>query len=136
MLKAQVSLSLRPGEEFALLTCQIYATVGSEDKVKHLMNVHGLPRDRIFHSRDDSFVRGILLATEGSGVDLVLNSLSGELLHGSWKCVAKYGRMVEIGKRDFIGKGHLMLDPFEDNRTFHGVDLVGLSQDRPQVIRK
>jgi NADPH:quinone reductase-like Zn-dependent oxidoreductase len=39
-------------------------------------------------------------ATNGSGVDLVLNSLSGELLSISWKCVAPDGAMVEIGKRD------------------------------------
>lgn len=75
-------------------------------------------------------------ATNGRGVDLVLNSLSGELLHASWKCVAKYGKMIEIGKRDLLGRGQLSLDPFEDNRTFCGVDLAGLVRDRPQVIQK
>jgi len=39
-------------------------------------------------------------ATNGSGVDLVLNSLSGELLSTSWKCVAPDGAMIEIGKPD------------------------------------
>ena len=62
-------------------------------------------------------------ATDGVGVDLVLNSLSGELLHKSWKCVAPYGAMVEIGKRDIIGRGRLDLAPFEDNRTFIGGEI-------------
>ena len=65
-------------------------------------------------------------ATDGRGVDLVLNSLSGELLHDSWKCVAAHGAMVEIGKRDMIGKGHLALAPFEDNRTFLGGEVARL----------
>lgn len=39
-------------------------------------------------------------ATHGSGVDLVLNSLSGELLSASLKCVALDGAMIGIGKRD------------------------------------
>lgn len=65
-------------------------------------------------------------ATNGVGVDLVLNSLSGELLHNSWKCVAPYGAMVEIGKRDMLGRGKLALAPFEDNRTFIGGEVARL----------
>ena len=65
-------------------------------------------------------------ATNGVGVDLVLNSLSGELLHNSWKCVAPYGAMVEIGKRDMVGRGQLDLAPFEDNRTFLGGEISRL----------
>lgn len=39
-------------------------------------------------------------ATHGLGIDLVLNSLSGELQSASWSCVARDGVMIEIGKRD------------------------------------
>lgn len=39
-------------------------------------------------------------ATSGMGVDLVLNTLSGDLIPASWKCVASDGAMVELGKRD------------------------------------
>jgi hypothetical protein len=60
----------------------------------------------------------------------VLNSLSGELLHTSRKCVAERGRMVEIGKYDFIGKGRLDMDLFEGNRSFFGVDLTTLDDSR------
>ena len=54
--------------------------------------------------------------TDGRGCDIVLNSLSGELLHASWRCVAAGGRFIEIGKRDFQGHGKLAMDLFEDNR--------------------
>lgn len=65
-------------------------------------------------------------ATGGRGVDLVLNSLSGELLHTSWKCVAESGRMIEIGKRDLIGRAQLSMDLFGSNRSFFGVDLASM----------
>lgn len=39
-------------------------------------------------------------ATENKGVDVVLNSLAGQRLFESWRCVAPFGRFVEIGKRD------------------------------------
>nr|ALQ32752.1 putative polyketide synthase [Fusarium anthophilum] len=103
---------------------EIYTTVGNEEKVQYLVDNFGLPRSRIFNSRDASFLYDIRAATEGHGVDLVLNSLSGELLHASWQCVAPYGKMLEIGKRDFIGKARLEMDLFEANRSFIGIDLA------------
>ncbi|KAK1141874.1 Mycolipanoate synthase [Aspergillus melleus] len=105
---------------------EIYATVGSEEKAAFLTQEFGIPRDRIFNSRDSSFLDGVMNATNGVGMDLVLNSLSGELLHTSWKCVAPYGAMAEIGKRDMVGRGKLALDPFEDNRAFIGGDIARL----------
>lgn len=72
-----------------------------------------------------------MAATDGRGADLVLNSLSGELLHASWNCVAPYGKMLEIGKRDFIGHGMLAMDLFAKNRSFFGIDLGTLVSERP-----
>lgn len=75
-------------------------------------------------------------ATNGVGVDLVLNSLSGELLHSSWKCVAPYGAMVEIGKRDMVGRGYLALAPFEDNRTFIGGEVARLLVTHKHIVAR
>ena len=102
----------------------IYCTVGSEEKAKFLVDELGIPRDRIFHSRDTSFYDDLMAATDGVGVDCVLNSVSGELLHTTWDCVASNGCMVEIGKRDMIGRAQLALDKFEDNRTFFGINAL------------
>ncbi|KAE8135902.1 hypothetical protein BDV38DRAFT_284380 [Aspergillus pseudotamarii] len=105
---------------------QIYATVSTEEKITFLVETIGIPRQNIFYSRDSTFVEDIMKSTSGRGVDVVLNSLSGDLLHASWKCVAQGGCMVEIGKRDLLGRGKLALDPFLDNRTFFGVDVATL----------
>ena len=75
-------------------------------------------------------------ATNGVGVDLVLNSLSGELLHASWECVAPHGAMIEIGKRDMVGRGQLALAPFEDNRTFIGGEVARLLVTHKPVIAR
>lgn len=74
--------------------------------------------------------------TSGRGVDVVLNSLSGELLHASWRCVAPFGKMLEIGKRDFIGHGMLDMDLFEANRAFFGIDLAQLAVDNPKICQE
>ncbi|KAK2012837.1 KR domain-containing protein [Colletotrichum eremochloae] len=115
-----------------MVGAEIYCTVGSEEKIQYLGQSFGIPRDRIFNSRDGSFLPDVLKATHGRGVDVVLNSLSGDLLHASWNCVAEFGKMIEIGKRDLIGNGKLALNVFELNRSYHGVDLGHLIEVKPQ----
>ncbi|PKX91350.1 type I polyketide synthase [Aspergillus novofumigatus IBT 16806] len=115
------------------LGATVYATVGNEEKVQFLTETFGLPRHHIFHSRNTSFLPDLLRETNGKGVDVVLNSLSGQLLHASWECVAEFGKMIEIGKRDFVGHGKLEMNVFEKNRAFFGVDLWTLTQTRPAL---
>ncbi|KAI1830558.1 hypothetical protein DTO006G1_5449 [Penicillium roqueforti] len=114
---------------------EIYATVGNDKKVAHLMEHFGLPGERIFNSRNTSFQPDLMRATAGRGVDVVLNSLSGNLLHASWECVAKFGRMVELGKRDFISHGILNMSLFEANRGFFGVDLAQVCKETPEILK-
>ena len=110
--------------------------MGSEEKVKHLTDVCGIPRENIFSSRDTSFYDGLMERTANKGVDLVLNSLSGELLHLSWQCVAEFGTFIEIGKRDILGRGKLSMETFGANRDFSGVDLAQICVQKPRAIRR
>ncbi|KAH1426141.1 hypothetical protein KXW31_006867 [Aspergillus fumigatus] len=109
-----------------MLEADVYVTVGSEEKVKYLMENYHIPRHKIFHSRDRSFVDGVMRETNGRGMDFILNSLSGELLHATWSCVAEFGTLLEIGKRDLIGDGKLDMRPFLANRNYCCVDIDGL----------
>jgi NADPH:quinone reductase-like Zn-dependent oxidoreductase len=77
-----------------MLGADIYTTVGSEAKVEYLTKTFDIPRNHIFSSRDASFATDLLRETGGKGVDVALNSLSGELLHTTWKCIARWGTMV------------------------------------------
>lgn len=44
--------------------------------------------------------------------------------------------MVEIGKRDFIGRGKLAMDMFQENRSFFGVDLAPMYVKRPEMAKR
>lgn len=72
--------------------------------------------------------------TGGKGVDIVLNSLSGELLHASWKCVAEFGKLIELGKRDLAGFGKLDMEVFLKNRSYCCVDVAHLTQERSEKM--
>ncbi|KAM0426273.1 hypothetical protein ACHAPT_008313 [Fusarium lateritium] len=111
----------------------IYATVGSEEKKRFLVDVLGIPEDNIFHSRNTSFAQGVMRVTKGRGVDVVLNSLSGDALQASWGCIARRGRFVEIGKADIIANSGLPMSCFARNVSFSAVDLREILIEDPQV---
>ena len=117
-----------------MVGAEIYATVGSAEKIQYLQDKFQIPKNRIFNSRNDSFLADVLRETNGVGVDIVLNSLSGELLHASWKCVAEFGKLVELGKRDLVGFGKLDLEPFLLNRSYCCVDLAHSMAARPASV--
>lgn len=85
------------------LGLEIYATVGSEDKRQLIQSHYGIPDDHIFNSRDLSFVQGVMRMTRGVGVDIALNSLSGEALRQTFTCLAPFGTFIEIGMKDILG---------------------------------
>ena len=106
------------------IDCEVYTTCSSETKKNFLLNrFPKLKESNISNSRDNSFEDLIMKKTKGKGVDVVLNSLSEELLKASLRCVAQHGSFIEIGKYDFINNSKLDLLPFINNISFHGVDL-------------
>lgn len=113
------------------LGATIFATVGSAVKRQLLVEQYNIPESHIFSSRTTDFAAGISRLTNGTGVDVILNSLSGPMLHASWECVAAFGTFVEVGKTDISRRSQLSMKPFERNLRFMSVDLVGLSKQRP-----
>ncbi|KAK3315828.1 putative polyketide synthase [Apodospora peruviana] len=116
---------------------KIFLTVGSADKKQYLMDTYGIPETQIFYSRDTSFAQQIQAATNGLGVDVILNSLAGDSLLASWtQCLAPFGRFVEIGKRDIVNNTRLEMAPLAKNVTFSSVDLVVVLAERPKMMQR
>lgn len=117
-----------------LVGADIFATVGSAEKKRLIMDKYGIPENRIFYSRSAAFGPAIREATGGEGVDVVLNSLAGDLLRETWECVAHFGRFIEIGKRDITSNTRLEMAKFEHNATFSSVDLTVVAAERPKIM--
>ena len=65
----------------------------------------GLDARHIASSRDASFERTFLSATDGEGVDVVLNSLTGEFVDASLRLLPRGGRFLEMGVADVRAPG-------------------------------
>ncbi|KAI3330539.1 KR domain-containing protein [Ustulina deusta] len=102
---------------------EVYATVGTQEKRDFLKSQHGIPDENIFNSRNSRFAERILEQTDGYGVDIILNSLAGDLLDESWRIIATGGTMVEIGKKDILDRNVLSMEPFNRNASFKALDL-------------
>ncbi|KAI8245503.1 hypothetical protein K4K55_001614 [Colletotrichum sp. SAR 10_96] len=103
-----------------------FATVSSEEKKQLLIDTYGIPSEQIFNSRDTRFVQGVMRLTGSKGVDVVLNSLAGEPLRLSWRCIARFGRFVELGQKDIVSNTGLDMEPFLRNVSFHSVNMLDL----------
>ena len=63
--------------------------------------ISSLGVEAVFDSRTVGFGKEVLEATDGTGVDVVLNSLTGEgFIDASLSCLRHGGRFVELGARD------------------------------------
>ncbi|CAI6339136.1 unnamed protein product [Periconia digitata] len=118
------------------LGAEIYATAGTPEKREFLTAMCGIPAHRIFSSRSADFKDGVLKATGNRGVDVIVNSLSGDLLQQTWSLIAENGRFLEIGKKDFHENTYLPMRNFAPNVTFSGIDLRRTIAKNPSLIQK
>ena len=113
---------------------RIFVTVGSREKRDFLIKNYDIPLDHIFSDKDSSFATKVMDKTNDKGVDVILNSLEGQLLHETWKCVARFGRFIEIGKRDLEQNNNLEMAPFARSVTFSSVDIVALGDLKGDLV--
>jgi NADPH2:quinone reductase len=123
-MAAQFARHLRAGT--------IIGTVGSPEKADY---ARGFGYDHVIERRE--FVAAVRELTDGRGVDLVLDSIGGEVREQSLDALAPYGRMVVHGNAsrgaDFTaGAGQLM----RSNAGMIGYSIGWLSVTHPAELRR
>ncbi|PGH23855.1 hypothetical protein AJ80_02103 [Polytolypa hystricis UAMH7299] len=114
---------------------EVFVTVGSAEERTIVTDKYSIPVDHVFSNKSNVFAENVKRVTKGVGVDVVLNSLSGDLRIASWECVAPFGRIIDIGRQDTLPRGQLQAVPFAQNITFSTVDLLSMVTDRPSMIQ-
>jgi len=122
---AAVQLARRVGAE-------IFATAGNEEKRNYLRE---LGIQHVSDSRSLAFAEEVMAATDGEGVDVVLNSLAGEAVEKGLSVLAEDGRFLELGKRDIYADRPLGLEHFRKRLLYAAIDLAGLAENRPERFR-
>ncbi len=104
---------------------ELYCTAS---KAKH-ETLRAMGVSRVYDSRSEAFYEQILADTHGEGVDVVLNSLTGEKLRRSARLLRAGGRFVEIGKTEILNPAAFAL--LNPRATYHALALDAMMVDDP-----
>jgi NADPH:quinone reductase-like Zn-dependent oxidoreductase/short-subunit dehydrogenase/acyl carrier protein len=111
------------------LGAEVYAT--AHPAKQHILEKLGVPRERIASSRSLDFGATFDAASGGHGVDVVLNSLTGDFIDTSLQLLAPGGRFVEIGKTDIRNAEQIAAS--HPGVSYHVCDLTSAS---PQELQQ
>ena len=83
---------------------RVLTTVGNDDKAAACRE---LGADLVINYREEDFVQAALAATEGRGVDVILDMVCGDYVNRNLACLAAEGRLVQIA---LMGGTHAEVD--------------------------
>lgn len=112
---------------------RIIATAGSPVK-RDLLSSLGV--QHVLNSRSMKFGKQIRDLTNGTGVDVVLNSLAGEAMELSLNSLAPFGRFLELGKQDYYANTSVGLRPLKENLSYFGVDVDQFLAAKPELAKR
>lgn len=110
---------------------EIFATAGSKTKRDMLRNM-GI--EYVYDSRTSDFGDRIMRDTSGEGVDVVLNSLTGDAMLESLNLLRSFGRFVEIGKKDVYADSRVGLKAFSKGLSYFMVDFEKMIFEKPAYV--
>jgi NADPH2:quinone reductase len=97
----------------------IVGTAGSAEKLEF---VKSLGADTLVNYRDADWQEQVMQATDGKGVDVVLEAVGGDIFHKSLDCLAAFGQLIVYGR----SSGSTVFDPIvllDKTRTITGFSL-------------
>lgn len=109
----------------------VYATVGSSDKADFL-NLLGI--QHVATSRSISFVDDVNEWTCGQGVDLIVNTLAGDLARANAKLLKPAGVFVELGKHPSLSEVHESIVSANPDASIRIVDIDRLWKESPEQL--
>jgi NADPH:quinone reductase-like Zn-dependent oxidoreductase/3-oxoacyl-(acyl-carrier-protein) synthase/acyl carrier protein len=109
---------------------EVFATAGSEVKRDFLRK---LGIRHVFDSRSLAFRSEVLEATNGAGVDVVLNSLADEFIRAGMEVVSQGGCFLEVGKRGIWTQQQVAA--FRADIRYFAFDLGEVAAQNPNSIR-
>ena len=112
------------------LGAEVFATA-SPSKWEVLEGM-GLDPDHLASSRDLDFKEKFLALTDGEGMDVLLNALTGEFIDASLALLPRGGRFLEMGKTDLRDPGQLKAE--RPGFTYLPFDLTEVSPKRSGEI--
>jgi NADPH:quinone reductase len=110
---------------------KVIGTVGSEEKKRAAIAAGA---DEVFTY--DDFSRNVLEVTNGTGVDIILDSVAGKVSEESMECLAEYGRLVHFGNSSGEVGTFRTNEVHSSCRSVLGFSLGNTRKKRPSLLKE
>ena len=114
------------------MDAEVFATVVTHEEIGHLRRCCGVSSDHIYLIDDEKLAEKIMKCTGGRGVDFVLNSSLRDMLDVSWRCIAKYGKFLDLGLGNLTVLDRFDMYAFLANRSYCCIDIVQWIKENPE----
>ena len=108
-----VQLAMQKGAE-------IFATAGSQEKLDYLK---AMGVSHVINYVQNDFKKCVLEMTDRTGVDVVINTLSGDAIQKGIDILAPGGRYMDIAMLGLRSANQIDLSRMTDNQSFYSIDL-------------
>jgi NADPH:quinone reductase-like Zn-dependent oxidoreductase/NAD(P)-dependent dehydrogenase (short-subunit alcohol dehydrogenase family) len=113
---------------------EIFVTASGANKVAFLADTMGIPRERIFPSRDAAALsRAAELAGKGGFHVILSTAQRGDQLSDNLKALAPGGHLLDMSRLDVLEAKALGLELFQKNASFHSFDLNSVLDNDPEL---
>ncbi|MEJ2621309.1 MAG: SDR family NAD(P)-dependent oxidoreductase [Candidatus Thiodiazotropha sp.] len=112
---------------------EIFATAGSTEKLQYL---RALDVAHPVNYLVTDFEEEVKRLTNGEGVDVVINTLSGDAIQKGMNCLASGGRYIEIAMTALKSAKSIDLSVLANNQTVYSIDLRKLGFENPKSFRE
>ncbi|KAL5018316.1 hypothetical protein ScPMuIL_004038 [Solemya velum] len=109
--------------------CKIFTTVASQTQFAYLRErFPQINPKQILLNKNSFFEFPVMRATKGRGVDIVLNSLSGDKHRASMRVVAPNGVFLDLERADFVENETFPSGFFQRPVAFHSIQMETLNK--------
>ena len=109
----------------------IYATAGTPEKKRYL-NMIGV--DHVSDSRSKVYASDIERWTKGAGVDVIVNTLGGDISLANQDILKSGGNFIELGKYEGRQAVHAAIRDHDSNAIVHIVDIDRMWKQEPDRL--
>ena len=115
-----------------MIGANVVCSAGTEKKRRFLKETMTIKH--VTDSRSEQFYHDVMKWTDSKGVDVVLNSLHGDLMTKSIALLSHGGRFCEIGKRDILENSQITMRAFLENKSFLSCHVDILLSQKPKTF--
>lgn len=116
-----------------------YVVVETDEESAYLQERLGLDEKQIIRSSHGSVSARLAKLTGDHGADVVFSagsSVDPSAAREAWRCIARFGRFVDAGRKDVLGRGAIDVVPVARSASYLPFDLLDVYEVRPDVLSR